>query len=126
MKTKIEKKLKRKTNNELVETIIKTKKGDKWLEISDKISRPRRTNISLNLRDINEQAKDGDRIIIPGKVLSSGEIDKKVSISALKFSNSAKEKLKKAGIKISTILEEVKSNPKGENIKILDKRVKRN
>ncbi|MAG07296.1 50S ribosomal protein L18e [Candidatus Pacearchaeota archaeon] len=124
-KTQIEKKLKRKTNSELVETVIKSKKNENWLKISHLVSGSVRKKISLNLRDINEQSKDGDKVVVPGKVLSDGKVEKKISISALSFSERAREKLKESKIPTSTLLEEIKKNPKAEKIKLLDKRIKR-
>jgi large subunit ribosomal protein L18e len=124
-KTQIEKKLKRKTNSELVETVIKSKKNENWLKISHIVSGPARKAISLNLQDINEQSKDGDKVIVPGKVLSDGKIDKKISVVALSFSEKARSKLKESKIPTLTLLEEIKKNPKAEKIKLLDKGIKR-
>lgn len=118
-KTKIEKKLKRKTDQDLVETIILGKKKSKWLEVSHLISAPRRTQIAINLDQINSQTKDNEVVIIPGKVLSEGELDKKVKIAALYFSSKALEKLKKAKIETLSIREEINKNPDAKNIKII-------
>ena len=118
-KTKIEKQIKKKTNASLVETIISAKKNGKWIEIASILSAPRRKRINLNLEKINEETKDGEKIIIPGKVLSQGEINKKIRIVALNFSEKAKEKLLKKGCEVITILEEIKSNPSAKGIKIL-------
>jgi len=110
-KTKIDKQIQKKSSKELVETIIAAKKKDKWLKVSRILSGPRRKAISLNLGEINENSKDGDTIIVPGKVLSQGEISKKVKIVALNFSEKAKEKLLKSKITSSSIIEEIKKNP---------------
>ena len=122
-KTKIERKLKRKTNPELVDTIIVCKKNSAWLEIAHLISTPARKQVALNLRDINAQAKDGQTILIPGKVLSSGNLDKKLKIIALSFSASAIDKLKKSKSDYLTILEEIKKNPNAKDINILNKSI---
>ena len=118
-KTLIDKQLKRKTNPELVETLIKGKKNEKWLEVLGNLSGPRRKRIDMNLKEINDKVESGDKIVIPGKVLSQGEIGKKIKISALNFSEKAKEKLLKAGCEVNSILEEIKSNPSAEGIKII-------
>ncbi len=119
-KAKIEKKLERKTNPELVETIILAKKNSPWIKVANKISGPARKKMIFNLDEIDSQIKEGETAVIPGKVLSLGEIRKKVKISALDFSEKAKEKLKKAGVGINTILEEIKKNPDAKNVKILE------
>ena len=118
-KTQIEKQMQKKNNPELVETLMNAKKKDKWLEVAGIISGPRRKRIDLNLNEINNQTKDKEKVIGPGKVLSQGEINKKIKIVALSFSEKAKEKLKKSGCEFSSILTEIKLNPSAEGIKIL-------
>ena len=125
MKTKIEKKLRRKTNPELVETIIACKKHPKWLSVAHLVSMPARKQVALNLRDINTQAKDSQTIVVPGKVLSEGNLDKKIKIVSLSFSNSALNKLKKSKCEHFTILEEIKKNPDAKDINILTKQISR-
>jgi len=118
--TLIEKQLQRKTNSILAETIIQAKKKEAWKEVAELLSGPRRKRINLNLNDLNgAEVSDKDILIVPGKVLSEGNIEKKLKIVALSFSERAKEKLLKSGCKVSSILEEIKSNPTGKDIKIL-------
>jgi len=118
-KTLIEKQLKRKTNTELVKTIIATKKNKNWLKIAEILSGPRKNRKNINLEKLNEESADGKTIVIPGKVLSQGGIRKKMKVAALGFSEKAKEKLLKAKCDISDILEEIKKNPEAKGIKIL-------
>jgi large subunit ribosomal protein L18e len=118
-KSLIEKQLRRKTNPELVETVIAAKKNKAWLEVAGLISSPRKRHVSINLNEIDKKVKDKEIIVIPGKVLSQGEISKKVKIAALNFSEKAREKLIKAGGEAISILKEIKSNPSAKGIKIL-------
>jgi len=118
-KTLIGKQVVRKSNQEIVETILEAKKKKAWLEVAGILSGPRRNYVNINLQEINRQIKEGDNIVIPGKVLSQGEMDKKIKIIALGFSESAKEKLKKSGSKIGYMLDEIKSNPEAKGLKVL-------
>lgn len=118
-KTKIGKQLMKKTNPELVETIKLAKKNDKWLEVASLLSYPRKKRINLNLEEIDKKTKDGETILIPGKVLSNGEVNKKLKVIALSFSNSAMEKLKNQKCDIVTIVEEIKKNPEFKDVRIL-------
>lgn len=118
-KNKIEKQLRKKTNPELVNTIIAAKKQDEWLKIASILSGPRSNRVNLNLNELNKKVKNGEKIIVPGKILSLGEFDKKIKIAALSFSEKAKEKLLKSKSEILTILEEIKKNPKAKDLKIL-------
>ena len=119
MRTKIERKLKKKTNKELVETIIKAKKKSNWLKVADKISTTKINQKSLNLDEIDKKASENDVIVIPGKVLGTGKVSKKIKIVALNFSESAKDKLTKDKIEFSTIDKEIKENPEAKKIKLL-------
>lgn len=118
-KTKIEKQIKRKNNPELVKTIIIAKKNDGWLEVASILSGPRRKRMNVNLEKIDKETKDGETVVIPGKVLSQGEINKKLKIIALKFSEKAKEKLLKSKSEVLSIIEEIKKNPKAKGVRIL-------
>ncbi len=118
-KTKIEKQLERKTNSQLVKTIIAAKKNERWQGVASIISSPRRQRINLNIEQIDKQSKEGEIILIPGKVLSQGEMNKKIKIIALEFSEKAKEKLLKSKCEVSYIIEEIKKNPNAKEIKLL-------
>lgn len=118
-KTKIDKQARKKTNTELVETIIKAKKNDKWLEVAGLLSVPRRLKIEKNLGEIDKESKEGDTIIVPGKVLAEGEISKKIRISALSFSQEAEKKLKAKKCEIISLINEIEKNKKAEGVKIL-------
>jgi len=118
-KTKIDKQLERKNNPELVKTIIEAKKKSKWLDVAGILSSPRINGIGMNLNKINENAKEGETVLVPGKVLSQGEIEKKIKVVAFSFSEKAKEKILKAKGEVSTISEEIKKNPEAKGIKIL-------
>ncbi|HJX50783.1 MAG TPA: 50S ribosomal protein L18e [Candidatus Nanoarchaeia archaeon] len=118
-KTLIEKQLKKKSNPEIVETIIAAKKKKNWLEIAHILSGPRKKHSNINLQEIEKQSKDNDTIVIPGKVLSQGELNKKIKVVAFKFSEKAKEKIIKSGSKVLSILEEIKLNPEAKGVKII-------
>ncbi len=119
-KTLIKKQTQRKKNPELVKTIIAAKKNDKWLKIAGMLSGPRRKRTDLNLKEIDKKAKKEEIIIVPGKILSQGEINKKIKIVALNFSDKAKEKLKESKINFTTIINEIKENPEAKGIRILN------
>jgi ribosomal protein L18E len=115
-KTKIEKRKKRKTNPELVETILIAKKSN-LLGLAKSLSGPRRKQISVNLDELDKLKED--KVLVVGKVLGYGNINKKIAITALSFSESAVKKLKKMGCEIKTIKQEIEKNPKLTNFKIL-------
>ena len=118
-KTKISKRIPRKQNREIVETILAAKKHKKWIKVAQIISGPKREYDSINLKEIEGKTKEGDTIVVTGKVLGSGEISKKIRICALGFSESARKKLAKAKSEAITILEEINKNKNAEGVKLL-------
>jgi len=118
-KTKIEKQMKKKTSSLLVKTIISAKKKKGWLKVAEILSGPRKKRVNINLEKINKEAEKGEKIVVPGKVLSQGEINKKLKIIALDFSKKAKEKLLKSKSESSSIIEEIQKNPEAKEIRIL-------
>ena len=118
-KTKISKQAERKNNPNLVETILAAKKQEAWMEVASELSKPRRLRLEINLEKINSESKDGETIVVPGKVLSQGNMSKKITIVAMNFSDKAKEKILNSKGNFKMIMDEIKSNPAGKGIKIL-------
>ncbi len=79
------------------------------------LEKRRRKRREINLYKINKYANDNDTIIVPGKVLGLGNVDKKIKIFAFAYSDKALEKLKKAKVKILKIEDLSKAN----NVKII-------
>jgi len=118
-KSKIESQIKKKKNINLVRTIIAAKKNEKWLKVANILSSSRRNKETINLGKIDEESKQGEIIVVPGKVLSQGDVTKKIRVVALSFSEEAIKKLLKSKSEILSILEEIKKNPSAQGIKIL-------
>ena len=110
-RTQINEAMRKKTNSLLVEAIFLAKKN-RLDELASAISVPTRLQATVNVGKLNETK--GDSAIIPGKVLSNGEVNKKIKVYALNFSDTACEKLKKAGCEAIKILDALR---KGEKIR---------
>lgn len=87
--------------------------------VAENISKSTRNRREVNLGRINQHTEDGEMIIVPGKVLGGGELDHKVTVYALKFSQSAAEKLKKAGSSIQTFEQLDAEKLAGKRVRIL-------
>ena len=113
-------------NLEAKELIIELeKKGRKekravWKAVAEKLKRPRRKRIQMNLWKVDAMAKkfSGKTLLVPGKVLGSGEIGVKAKVCAFDFSQKAIDKsgVKGKALSINQLLEE---NEKPENIVII-------
>jgi len=118
-KTKIKKQLKKKRNSNLVETVYLANKNKAWKKVAQILSGSSKKMVKINLEKINKNAKDKETIVVPGKVLSVGEIDKNITLIAFGFSEKTKEKLTKTKTSFSYIMDEIKKNPKAKEVKIL-------
>jgi len=118
-KTKIAKRLERKTNPLLREIIVLLKKQKEglWIRAADLLSRPGMH--SVNLEKLNKCSKEGETIIVPGKILAAGDLGHSVKVAAFSISEAALLKLKKSKSQFMTIQELLKQFPKGSGIKII-------
>ncbi len=105
--------MRKKTSSVLVETIFLAKKTGS-LEVASAIAIPTRMQSKINVGKIDESK--AEIVIVPGKVLSAGEIASKKKVYALGFSEIAREKLKKAGCEFKTILVALKELKKGQKL----------
>jgi len=89
-----------------------------WKRVAKDLERPTRIRRKVNLYKINKVLRDKETAVVPGKVLSLGEFNKKNTVAAFQFSDAAKDKINKTGKAIS-IKELIKSNPKGKLVRIV-------
>ncbi|MFC1727877.1 50S ribosomal protein L18e [Nanoarchaeota archaeon] len=90
-----------------------------WRRIADDLEKPTRTRRIVNLFKLNIYTKDGETVIVPGKVLGTGDLNHKVTIAAWTFSESAKEKIKQAKGECLSIPQLIEKNPKGKDVRII-------
>ena len=88
-----------------------------WKRISNDLKKPARIRSAVNLGTIQKTIRDGEVALVPGKVLSEGELTKKVTVAAYQFSKVAESKINKVGKAVS-IKQLMKDNPKGKKVRI--------
>jgi large subunit ribosomal protein L18e len=108
----------RKLVDRLYAESIKHKSG-LWKSVAEDLNRARRKRFEVNLTSIEKYASPKETIVVPGVVLGSGVIKKHVTVAALRFSGSAKEKIEKAGGKCLSLEELHEKHPTGKGIRIL-------
>ncbi|RME78238.1 50S ribosomal protein L18e [Candidatus Woesearchaeota archaeon] len=113
------------TNTQLIALIAELKKQSQveeapiWKRLANDLERPTRIRRAVNLSRINRYAKENEVVVIPGKVLGSGFLDKQLTVAAYTFSQSALEKLKKNNCTVLTLPELMKKHPKGRGVRIV-------
>ncbi|MHC1628648.1 MAG: 50S ribosomal protein L18e [Candidatus Nezhaarchaeales archaeon] len=90
-----------------------------WRDLMERINTPKRKRTIVNVSRINRYTNANDIVVVPGKVLGAGIIDHPVTVAALWFSKTAKEKIEKAGGRSLTIEELIAEHPSGSGIKII-------
>lgn len=115
IKVKIERRARQKKNPILVNTIMKLKKTNP--EVAKALATPKKKWVKINVETLNNQKEDA--VLVPGFVLGSGNIEKKIKVVAWRFSKSAEEKIKKAKGEAILIKDEIKKNPKLTGVKLI-------
>ncbi len=90
-----------------------------WRRIAKDISKSARRISSVNVYKIEKFAREGETIVVPGKVLSVGTLSKKVDVAALNFSEEARRKIEAAKGKTMTIHQLLETNPEAKKVRIL-------
>jgi len=110
-------------NTELQALITELKSQAKdaplWARLAKDLERPSRIRRVVNLNRISRYAGDNSVVVVPGKVLGSGIVDKKITIAAFTFSSQAIEKLKQNNCTVMTLQELMKKHPKGQGVQII-------
>jgi len=95
------------------------KGSDIWRDIALRFEKPSRSWAEVNLSRLERYAQEGDIIVVPGKVLGAGSINKKLTVAAYRFSGSAAKKIEAAGGRQLTIPELVREAPSGRDVRIM-------
>lgn len=114
--------MKRTKDNPLLSSLISMLGKEKkpiWRKVRDELGKPRRNRVEVNLSKIQAYAADNGTVLVPGKVLGSGMLKKKLTIAAFSFSESAKRMIASAGGKAISIDSLHKANPEGREVLIL-------
>ena len=98
----------------------KTENAAIWKDVANRLGRSNRRTAEVNLSDIARYANADETVLVPGKVLSNGDLTEKVNVAAFKFSQKAQEKIESAGGECVSIDDIMESNPKGSNIRIME------
>ena len=90
-----------------------------WADLADRLEAPRRIRAEINLGQINRYVEDGETVVVPGKVLASGRLTRRVTVAAFKFSAAAKRKIEESGGRALTIRQLMEENPDGRGVRLM-------
>ena len=94
------------------------KKSNFWKTVSELLSVPARKRITVNLGKLNDY-KDGDIVVIPGKLVAGGKLDKKLTISCWRFSEAVLTKIKNSGSKVISLHDLAMKDGNGKDLRLV-------
>ena len=90
-----------------------------WKRVAVDLEKPSRQRRIVNISHLAKHTKDNESIVVPGKVLASGNLSHKLSIAAFRFSQTAAEKIKQSNGNCISINDLMEKNPKGKGVRII-------
>ena len=103
-------------------TLRKAFKNNKvkiWKALEEEFSKSRSNRRLVNIQKLNKVTKNGDTIIIPGKILGNGILKHKLTVYAYSFSETALNKLNESGTEIISLQSLINRYPDGKGVKII-------
>ncbi|MDA4122103.1 MAG: 50S ribosomal protein L18e [Thaumarchaeota archaeon] len=88
-----------------------------WKDVARYLAAPHSTETQVNVGRLS-RLSEGPKVV-PGKVLGTGAIDKKLVVGAFSYSSSARRKILDAGGEALSIEELVKRYPQGSGVTIV-------
>ncbi len=102
-----------------LEVLSKKEKVAIWKRVAADLQKPTRAKREVNVAKLAQYAKDSETMLVPGKILGTGQIDIPISVVGYAISDAAKAKIIAAKGTCKTIEEEMKKNPKGSKLRII-------
>lgn len=102
----------------LINELRKQKKAI-WKDVADRLEKPTRQRVEVNLSAIQRNTQEGETALVPGKVLAEGKLKKSVDVAALNFSMGAVQKITAAKGRCLSIKELLEENSEGKNVRLV-------
>ena len=87
-----------------------------WSKIADLALKPSSSKRTINLTRINRITKESDILFVPGKVLGTGNLSHKITLSSFSISTTAANKIIQSGGNIMTYSDMIKKFPTGKGV----------
>lgn len=97
----------------------KKNKAPIWKDLEGRVSGPRSNKSKVNLGKLAQITKAGEVVMVPGKVLGTGNLGHKITVCAFSISESAARKITDMGGKVLMLEDLVKKYPDGKGVRII-------
>ncbi len=98
---------------------LKKNKVPIWKAVIKELSRSRSNRREVNIGELAHVTKDKEVVIVPGKILGSGEISHKLTVWCFTISEVATRKILDADGKILPLDSLIKKYPDGKGVRII-------
>ena len=89
-----------------------------WSRLAKLAIKPSSAKRVVNLSRINKTTKDNDILFVPGKVLGTGNMSHKITLSSFSMSTTAANKIIQSGGNIMVYSDMIKKYPTGKGVMI--------
>jgi large subunit ribosomal protein L18e len=98
---------------------FKKSKSPIWRALEQELAGPRANRREINVGKMAELSKTGEVLVVPGKVLGTGNLGHKLTVCAYSISEGAAKKIVSAGGRVIGFEELVKKHPDGKGVRII-------
>lgn len=103
------------------QTVMLERKGRKerigvWRDAAASLGAPKSNETIVNISRLSRVGDGKSPLFVPGKVLGTGTLDRKLVVGAFSFSSSARAKIESAGGDALEVEEFVNKYPKGSGV----------
>lgn len=98
---------------------FKTNKAPIWRALEEELAGPRANRREINVRRLAEITKADEVVVVPGKVLGTGNLGHKLTVCAYSISETAAKKIVDSGGKVMTFDDLIINHPDGKGVRII-------
>ena len=115
----------RKTNKALITLIGGLKAQSRstgaalWRDVANRLESSRSNWAEPNLSRLSRTASENETVLVPGKLLGSGDVAGSPNGAAYSVSASARSKIEAAGGRVMSIRDLMEDNPNGTGVRIV-------
>jgi large subunit ribosomal protein L18e len=98
---------------------FKKNKAPIWRALQDELAGSRANRREINVRRLAEITKADEVVVVPGKVLGTGNLGHKLTVCAFSISETAAKKIVESGGKVMAFDDLINDYPDGKGVRII-------
>lgn len=98
---------------------FKKNKSPIWRALQEQLAGSRANRREINVRRLAQITKAGEVVVVPGKVLGTGNLGHKLTVCAFSISETAAKKVIESGGSVVTFEDLIKKHPDGKGVRII-------